>query len=166
MPEDTISRAVRLTRGQLSKRTGCNIETIRYYEHEGLLLAPPRSQGGHRLYGEPDLKRLAFIRRSRELGFTLDEIRSLLRLVDDRSYTCAEVRSLTLDHLAEVRKKIADLRRLQTTLVDIVGRCDGDTVPECPVIDALFDARPLPGGRRGGQSRPNSARSARSALPT
>ena len=140
MPDVTISRAVRLTMGQLSKRTGCNIETIRYYERIGLLPAPPRTQGGHRLYGESDLRRLAFIRRSRELGFTVDEVRSLLRLVDDRSYTCAEVRSLTLEHLTEVRKKIADLRRLRKTLAGIVARCAGDTVPECPVIDALFQS--------------------------
>ena len=70
------------TIGVLSKGTGCNIETIRYYEHIGLLPEPPRSQGGHRLYEEDHLGRLTFIRRSRELGFTLDEVRGLLRLVD------------------------------------------------------------------------------------
>ncbi|MDH3920601.1 MAG: MerR family transcriptional regulator, partial [Rhodospirillales bacterium] len=88
-----------LTIGALSKNTGCNIETIRYYERIGLLPAPPRSAGGHRLYGEVLLKRLTFIRRGRELGFTLDDIRGLLGLVDGGAYTCAEVKALTLDHL-------------------------------------------------------------------
>jgi MerR family mercuric resistance operon transcriptional regulator len=130
--------ADRLSRGQLSKRTSCNIETIRFYEQIGLLPAPPRSRGGHRMYGNSDLRRLVFIRRSRELGFTLDEIRGLLRLVDGHNYTCAEVRDMTLVHLTEVKKKIADLKLLQKTLAGIVAKCAGDTVPECPVIDALF----------------------------
>ncbi len=138
MPGNTIPRAGGLSRGQLSKRTGCNIETIRFYEGIGLLLPPPRSQGGHRIYDESDLKRLVFIRRCRELGFTLDEVRGLLHLVDDHSYTCAEVRDITLKHLTEVRKKISDLKRLQNTLAGFVAKCHGDTVPDCPVIEALF----------------------------
>lgn len=80
---------IRLTIGMLSSRTGCNIETIRYYEQIGLLPPPPRSQGGHRLYEEDLRRRLGFIRRSRDLGFTLDETRGLLRLVDGGAYTCA-----------------------------------------------------------------------------
>ena len=138
MPSKTVPDNGRFTRGQLSDRAGCNIETIRYYEHIGLLPPPPRSQGGHRIYRQSDFKRLVFIRRSRELGFTLDEVRDLLRLVDSHKYTCAEVRDITLMHLKEVRNKISDLKRLQSTLAYIVGKCEGDTVPECPVIDALF----------------------------
>lgn len=124
--------------GSLSKRTGCNIETIRYYEKAGLLPAPARSAGGHRQYERDHLKRLTFIRRSRELGFTLDEVRGLLSLVDRGDYTCGEVLQLTTAHLNEVRKKIQDLRRLEKSLKDIIAQCQGGTVPECPIIDTLF----------------------------
>lgn len=125
-----------LTIGPLSKRAQVNIETIRYYEREKLLPAPPRSDSGYRLYGEDHLHRLVFIRRSRELGFSLDEIRNLLRMVDG-GYTCGEVQQLTLEHLASIRRKLADLRRLERTLKTVASQCDGGTVPHCPVIDAL-----------------------------
>ncbi len=127
-----------LTIGGLSKGTGCNIETIRYYERIGLMPTPPRSQGGHRLYDEEHLKRPTFIRRSRELGFTLKEVRDLLRLVDGGSYTCAEVRTLTLDHAGEVRRKIEDLRKLEDVLKEMAAQCEGGEVPQCPIIDALY----------------------------
>ena len=124
--------------GTLSKRTGCHIETIRYYERIKLLPKPPRSEGGHRLYDREQVKRLVFIRRSRELGFSLDEIRTLLRLVDGKRYTCLEVKTITEKHLGDVGKKISDLRRLQKTLRTISSQCDGGLVPDCPIIDALF----------------------------
>ena len=139
-----------LTIGVLSKYTGCNIETIRYYERIGLLPSPPRSAGGHRLYGESHLKRLTFIRRGRELGFSLDDIRALLGLVDGGGYTCAEVKTVTLDHIDEVRRKLADLRRLERVLKDMAAQCEGGDVPDCPVIDALFRAT---AGSSAGQSR-------------
>ncbi len=126
------------TIGALSKGTGCKIETIRYYERIGLLPKPPRSPGGHRLYQDDHLRRLTFIRRCRELGFTLDEVRGLLRLVDGGAYTCAEVKTLTLDHVAEVRRKLADLRRMKRVLEEMAAECEGGEVPECPIIDALF----------------------------
>lgn len=128
----------RLGIGALSKQTGCNIETIPYYEREGLMPDPPRTEGGHRLYEEEHVKRLTFIRRSRELGFTLEEVRGLLRLVDGAHYTCAEVRTLTLEHLEAIRRKTADLKTLGKVLKEMAARCTGDEVPECPVIDALF----------------------------
>lgn len=134
------------TIGSLSRGTGCKIETIRYYERIGLLPKPPRSQGGHRLYEEAQLKRLTFIRRSRELGFTLHEVRGLLRLVDGGSYTCAEVKALTLDHVAEVRGKLADLRKVKRVLEAMAAECDGGEVPECPIIDALYQGQGI--GRR------------------
>ena len=123
--------------GALSKYSGCNIETIRYYEKCGLLPAPPRTEGGHRLFGADHLKRLTFIRRSRELGFSLDEIRALLGLVDGGDYTCGDVKALTVAHLKDVREKIKDLRKLEKTLAAISSQCEGGTVPECPVIEAL-----------------------------
>ena len=139
MPAITVSRGPALTIGALSKRAGVNIETIRFYERIGILPKPPRSEGGHRIYAHDHLMRLGFVRRSRELGFSLDEIRGLLRLVDGGRYTCAEVKAITLDHLADVRRKITDLRRLERTLAGVAGKCRGGKVPDCPVIEALFD---------------------------
>lgn len=122
--------------GELSRRTGCNIETIRYYERVALLPAPSRSAGRYRIYDTADVRRLAFIRRARELGFTLDEVRTLLALsVNDGA--CADVRELTESHLAEVRTKIADLRAMERVLADAVRRCAAGEVLGCPIIDAL-----------------------------
>jgi MerR family transcriptional regulator, mercuric resistance operon regulatory protein len=129
-----------LSIGKLSKQSGVNIETIRYYEKIGVMPAPGRSAGGFRIYEPDHLKRLSFVRRSRLLGFSLDEIRSLLRLVDGHCHTCAEVHALMLSHLAEIRGKIRDLRRLQRAMAEMAARCSGESVPECPIVDALFDA--------------------------
>jgi len=123
--------------GALSRRTGCNIETIRYYEKVALLPPPPRTQGGHRSYDGTHAERLIFIRRSRELGFSIDDIRALLALVDGGDYTCAEIKALTSAHLTEVRRKISDLHRLAATLAEMVAACDRGAVPDCPVIEAL-----------------------------
>ena len=129
-----------LTIGALSERTGVKVETIRYYERSGLLPEPPRTGGGHRLYNREHLTRLTFIRRSRELGFTLDEVRTLLGLVGAGAYTCGEVRAMALDHMARIRAKIADLRRIERALATTVARCEGGGAPDCPVIDDLFEA--------------------------
>jgi MerR family mercuric resistance operon transcriptional regulator len=131
-------RAMR--RGELAQRSGCNIETVRFYEKQGLLPAPPRTAGGHRDYAPEHLKRLTFIRRSRELGFTLEEILGLLGLVDGGDWTCAEVRAMTLEHLADVQSKIADLQKLALILGDLAAQCDGGAVPECPIIDTLLES--------------------------
>ena len=125
--------------GELSQRTAVNIETIRYYERVGLLPSPPRTQGGHRLYSSAHRKRLVFIRRSRELGFTLDEIRNLLGLVEG-SYACGDVQEAALAHLKHIRLKIADLRRMERTLSDTAARCEGGTAADCPIIDVLSRA--------------------------
>ena len=130
-----------VTIGALSKQTGCHIETVRYYERIGVLLKPPRTEGGHRLYGREHIKRLMFVRRSRELGFSLGEIRTLLKLVDGKQYTCREVKALMEEHLGDIKKKISDLKRLQKTLADISSQCEGGMVPECPIIDALFEEK-------------------------
>lgn len=127
-----------LSIGVLSKQSGVNIETIRYYEKIGVMPAPARSAGRYRIYAADHLKRLGFVRRGRQLGFTLDELRGLLHLVDGHSYTCAEVHTLTLRHLTEVRRKIADLRRLERVMADMAAQCSKDLIPQCPVIDALF----------------------------
>jgi MerR family transcriptional regulator, mercuric resistance operon regulatory protein len=127
-----------MRRGELAQQSGCNIETVRFYEKQGLLHAPPRTAGGHRDYSPEHLRRLTFIRRSRELGFTLSEVRALLALVDGSDWTCAEVKAMTLEHLADVRRKIADLRKLAQILKDMAAQCDGGAVPECPIVDALL----------------------------
>ena len=132
------SESEQITIGRLSKRTDCNIETIRYYERIGILPEPPRTSGGHRIYEAEHLKRLIFIRRGRELGFTLEEIRELLGLVDGGDYTCEEVKGITIIHLDDVQQKIKDLRRLERTLKEMVSQCEGGVVPDCPIIDALF----------------------------
>jgi len=130
-----------VTIGGLSKQTGCHIETIRYYERIGILSKPPRTEGGHRLYEREQIKRLVFVRRSRELGFSLDEIRTLLRLVDGKRYTCQEVKIVSDRHLEDVKKKVSDLRKLQKTLSTISSQCDGGSVPDCPIIEALFEEK-------------------------
>ena len=128
-----------LSIGALSRRTGVNVETIRYYERRGVLAAPPRTAGGHRIYDDTHRQRLRFVRRCRELGFGLDEIMQMLRLVDGGDVTCAEVRGITVAHLADVRAKIADLKRMERSLADTARRCAGDETPDCPIIEALFD---------------------------
>jgi MerR family mercuric resistance operon transcriptional regulator len=130
--------------GKLSRLTGCSIETIRYYERIGLLPHPPRSAGRYRLYGTEDVRRLAFVRRARELGFTLDEVRALLALSADHSdSTCGEARELAARHLAHVRVKIADLLAMERALSEAVRRCDTGQLPGCPLIDTLLATVPV-----------------------
>ena len=136
-----MTRSAGIQIGELSRRTGCNIETIRYYERISLLPAPARSAGHYRVYDTADVRRLGFIRRARELGFTLDEVRALLALsANDRQDTCAQVRELAAGHLAEVRAKIADLRAMERVLADAVRRCTAGELPGCPIIEALSAA--------------------------
>lgn len=127
--------------GALSARTGCNIETIRYYERIGVIPKPPRTEGGHRLYTEEHLKRLTFIRRSRELGFSLEQIRDLLRFVDGGRYTCSQVKAITVGHLEEVRTRMRDLKKLEKVLKAMAAQCDRGKLPDCPVIEALSRSR-------------------------
>tara|TARA_R110001592_G_scaffold235042_2_gene493008 strand:+ start:1002 stop:1313 length:312 start_codon:yes stop_codon:yes gene_type:complete len=100
---------------------------------------PPRDANGYRSYSDDHVRRLRFVMRSRDLGFSLEEIRGLLSLVDSNSQTCAEVEEIALAHLKDVRDKIADLQRIERALSDTVAQCSGTEVPECPVLDALLD---------------------------
>lgn len=125
-----------LRRGELAAHVGCNLETIRYYENIGLLPHPPRSEGRHRLYDADLTRRLRFILRSRELGFSIEEIRALLAIADGAG-GCADVYALTTQHLDVVRRKIADLRKLQRILSETAAHCARDASPECPIIEAL-----------------------------
>lgn len=126
-----------LKRAELASRSGCNLETIRYYEKIGMLPDPPRTASGYRLYDEHHVARLRFILRARELGFPIEEIRGLLDLVDGGTQTCAEVKARTERHLADVRTRIADLRRIEHVLAQTAKQCSGDEVPDCPVLEAL-----------------------------
>jgi MerR family mercuric resistance operon transcriptional regulator len=123
--------------GLLSQRTGCNVETIRYYERIGLLPSPDR-HGRYRRYGPADVRRLTFVRRARELGFTLDEVRALLKLsaMEGRS-ACADVREISAGHLADVRRRIVDLKAMERALVVAIRQCDAGEQPGCPLIEAL-----------------------------
>ena len=136
--------------GELSRRTGCNIETIRYYERIGLLPAPSR-RGRYRSYGAEDVGRLGFVRRARELGFTLDEVRALLGLAAGGEASCAEVRDLAAAHLKDVRARIADLRRMERALAESVRACDAGQDAGCPLIQTLS-------AERGGDPRAARAR--------
>lgn len=127
-----------LTIGDLGRHTDTKVETIRYYERIGLLAAPGRSAGNYRIYRREHLDRLSFIRRSRDLGFSLDEVRALLDLADQRDRPCAAVDAIAKTHLADVDRKIADLRALRRELADMVARCShGNTIAECRIIESL-----------------------------
>jgi MerR family mercuric resistance operon transcriptional regulator len=134
-------RATHFPIGVLSAESGVNIETIRYYEKIGLIPAPPRTEGHQRVYDSAHLKRLTFIRRGRELGFSLDQIRELLGLVRGHDLTCAKVKAMTEEHVADIRRKVKDLRKLERVLMDLAAKCNGNAVPDCPILDALSNRR-------------------------
>jgi MerR family transcriptional regulator, mercuric resistance operon regulatory protein len=133
----TSSRAENLPIGELSKQSGVNIETIRYYERVKMLAPPPRTASGRRVYDSTDLRILVFIRRARELGFSLDEIRALLRLGGPEKASCREVREIAAHHLEDIRAKLGDLKKLERLLAKTVALCSGKTAPDCPVLDIL-----------------------------
>ena len=133
----SASAAAAISIGVLAKRTGCNIETIRYYEKIGLLPPPARSGAGHRIFDADQLRRLRFVRRARGLGFALDEVRALLRLADGRQQSCAQARSIAKSHLDDVRARIAHLKAMERVLRDTVRLCVDGTKPTCPIIEAL-----------------------------
>lgn len=133
----TKLRAEPMLIGELSTRTGVNIETIRYYERIGLIPAPPRKNGRRRIYDESHVRRLRFVRRSRGLGFALDDIRTLLALADRGEQACSETREMAVRHLADVRGKIASLRKLERALREMTDACRPGRQSSCPILDAL-----------------------------
>ena len=126
--------------GTLARRTGVNIETIRYYERVGVLAPPSRSEGRHRLYDEDYVHRLTFVRRCRELGFSIDDVRALLRLVDAGGADCTSTKDITLRHLDDVRGKIASLKKLEKALKTMADACRPGRQATCPILDALSEA--------------------------
>lgn len=127
----------RLTRGELARQTGVNAETIRYFERVGILSEPPRTQGGHRIYDESHVRTLGFIRRARNLGFTPDEVRTIVELGGPDRAPCGDVREIAAHHLEQVRSKIADLMEIERLLAATIDRCSGKPEPECAVMDMI-----------------------------
>lgn len=124
--------------GELAKRTECDTETIRYYERAGILPEPRRAPNNYRHYGREHLRRLRFVRRCRSLGFTLDEVRRLLDLIDGEDYTCAQVERIGWRHLQDVRQRIDDLRTLEESLSTLVSSCRGGKSPDCSMLERLL----------------------------
>ncbi len=123
--------------GELASATGTRAETVRYYEKIGLLAPPARTSGNYRSYGGEHLARLSFIRRARDLGFTLEAVRELLNLSDDKTRSCRAVDGIARTHLAEIDRKIADLAALRGELDRVIGSCSHGTVAECKIIETL-----------------------------
>jgi MerR family mercuric resistance operon transcriptional regulator len=121
----------------LAQRSGVKAETIRYYENVMLMSEPERSSGGYRIYTEDDYQRLCFIRRCRDMGFSITEIRGLLSLVDGDQVSCEQVKRMADAHLADIARKIDGLKKMQRTLHDLSSNCSGDDVPHCPIVEAL-----------------------------
>jgi DNA-binding transcriptional MerR regulator len=125
--------------GDMSGQTGTKVETIRYYEKAGLMPPAARTAGNHRAYTRAHIDRLAFIRHSRELGFPLETVRTLLRMADDPTQSCAEVDAIARQHLASVRSRIMRLQALEAELSRMVQECGCGRVSDCRVIGVLAD---------------------------
>jgi len=130
--------------GAVAELTGVGAETIRYYEKAGVLSEAERAANGYRLYNDAQVRRLRFIKRCRELGFSLDEVRSLLCLANGEGSACEDVRHLARNHLANVRRNIRDLEAIETVLNALVEDCSKDGSASCPILEALFDDRNAP----------------------
>jgi Cu(I)-responsive transcriptional regulator len=123
--------------GELASATGTKVETVRYYEKIGILPPPARSPANYRSYDVDHLARLSFIRRARELGFTLEAVRELLTLSDDKNQSCEAVDRVARSHLGEIDRKIADLAELRAELGRVIGSCSHGTVADCKIIETL-----------------------------
>ncbi|WP_313272635.1 helix-turn-helix domain-containing protein [Stenotrophomonas sp.] len=122
--------------------SGCHLETIRYYERIGLLPRPDRSGNGYRIYGPADIERLRFIARGRDLGFSLEEVRSLLQLAGHEGLSCGDVDRLARSHLADIRSRMADLQRMTNELERVIASCQGGQRAECTILSTLRHSAP------------------------
>jgi len=129
--------------GEAARESGVTAKMIRYYESVGLLAPKGRTDSGYRVYGMEEVHLLRFIRQARRLGFLVDDIRRLLALWHDRSRASAEVKSIALEHVAELDLRIAELTQMRDTLAHLAAHCHGDDRPDCPIIERLANARPL-----------------------
>ncbi len=138
--------------GALARRTGTNAPTIRYYEEIGLLRSADRQAGGQRVYGNADIRQLTFIRRCREFGFSIEQVRSLVALMQDPSLSCTQARDLAHGHLVAVRSKLAELKALERSIAAFVTNCDtscaGGPAPDCVILDDLSKGPRSPCGAR------------------
>lgn len=138
--------------GALARRTGTTVPTIRYYEEIGLLPRPSRRDGGQRSYGEDDVKRLTLIRQCRDFGFTIEQVRTLALLMQDRDRSCIEARDLAQQHLATVKAKLVELRALERAITEFVQSCDnacaGGPGPDCVVLQELTEPVAAPPAAR------------------
>jgi MerR family copper efflux transcriptional regulator len=136
-----MSAVLPLSIGSASKQTGCSVPTIRYYEEVGLLPAAPRTEGNQRHYDDAAIRRLAFIRRCRDFGFGLEQVRELVGLVDQPERDCVEVRDIAQAHLLQVQKKLAELQALEASLTRFVCSCDtacaGGPAADCTILEDL-----------------------------
>lgn len=130
--------------GQAAQASGVSAKMIRHYESLGLIAEPPRTEAGYRVYGDREVHLLRFIRHSRDLGFSLEQIRELLGLWQDRARPSRQVRALAQAHLAELEAKLAELQAMKATLAHLVQCCHGDDRPDCPILDTLAAPNPQP----------------------
>jgi DNA-binding transcriptional MerR regulator len=152
--------------GALAKYTGTNAPTIRYYEEIGLLPSAGRQAGNQRVYGESDVKSLTFIRRCREFGFSIEQVRALLALMQNPASSCTDARDLAATHLVTVRAKLAELKALERSIAAFVTNCDatcaGGAAPDCVILDDLSNGCGAPGSdhrrTRGERQRPKLSR--------
>ena len=142
MPKDGLSI------GQLAAAVGVHLETVRYYERIGLMVPPARSAGGHRIYDHAAVERLGFIRRARDLRFSLADTRALLSFSDIETGCCADVKRSASAHLNALDSRIADLRALRATLAAGLAQCDGNSDAACAMLDTLRER--YPGGKANG----------------
>ncbi len=126
--------------GEAAKRSGVSAKMIRYYEQTDLISKAARSEAGYRHYSEADVHTLRFIRRARDLGFTVEQIAELLALWRDRSRASADVKRLALEHVAALDAKAAELQAMSLTLRELAKRCHGDDRPECPIVEDLAES--------------------------
>ena len=136
-----MNTAPAMSIGVLAQQAGCSVPTIRYYEEIGLLPVVPRTESGRRVYSPATVRRLSFIRRCRDFGFSIEQVRELVGLVDEPDRPCAEVREVAAKHLAQLREKLAELQALETSMSAFVESCDtacaGGTAVDCTILENL-----------------------------
>jgi Cu(I)-responsive transcriptional regulator len=126
--------------GQASKASGVSSKMIRYYEQIGLIRPALRTASSYRVYGDNDIHTLQFVRRARDLGFSVEQIKELLALWRDRSRTSADVKAVALEHIAELERKIAAIQEMTNTLKHLASHCHGDDRPDCPIIEEIANS--------------------------
>ena len=130
--------------GEAARASGVSTKTIRYYETAGLIATAERTGGGYRVYTQADVHMLRFIKRARDLGFSIDRIRRLLDLWQDKSRASRDVKRLALDHIAEITAKLAAMSTVRDAVQELADKCDGDDRPECPILRDLEGGVPIP----------------------